>query len=192
MILSRIVVNVAVNFFLALSLVILVQAMPSEPPNRIISKPHPPLNISRVSVMPFCFNQESHPGILTTNARDCNRALGSLVRERHFTTPLKFSKSASPFFDVIVLPKGWGSGECVIFVSCANKEDTEIFKYSDVARIARKVITDCVEDNPIPYGGLEEIGSAQTFYVSVGRPKGPRPRPLLHIDKTSAVNTSTS
>lgn len=193
MILSRVVVSVAINIFLDLCLNPLTQALPSERPYRISLTAQPPSNASQISVTPFCFTQTSHPGIVTTNAADCNRALGVLVRERHFTTPFKFSKSTSPFFDVIVLPKGWGSGECVIFVSCANREDTDIFSYADVARIARRIVTDCVKDNPVPYGGLEEIGSAGTFYVSVGRPpKSSRPLHLLPFDRTSAANSSTS
>ena len=193
MIFLQLVVGVAINIFLALSLIPLALSLPSNPHYRISSTTQPPLDASQLSTNPFCFNPTSHPGIVTTNAVDCDRALGVLVRQPHFATPFKFSKHSSPFFDVILLPKGWGSGECVIFVSCANKEDTEIFRYADVARIARRVITDCVKDNPVPYGGLEEIGSAGTFYVSVGRPpKGPRPVPFLTFDKTSIANASKS
>lgn len=149
-------------------------------------------NGSLNEVIPHCFDQVSHPGIGFTNAADCNRALEGLIRQPGFTTLYRFSKNPRRA-DVIKVPMGWGAGACVIFVSCSNTRDTDVFRYADVAYEARKIIKKCIDDQTEePYGGLNEVGLYGTFYVSVGRPVNPRPRPPSSIQIASAGNVSTS
>lgn len=118
-------------------------------------------------VWPFCFSPESHPGIDFTNSGDCTAALRLVVLEPGFLVPITFSKNSRRG---IKLPKRWKSGRCVIFISCANDRDADTFTYAHVAQQARKVIQTCVDGRVTPYGGMDEIGSVQSFYVSVGRP----------------------
>lgn len=175
-----------VAIFLASLFTSLMQALPSAALYHPLAKPS---NSTLDDITPFCFDTESHPGIRVTNAPDCHRALGLLIRQPGFTTPYKFSKNPRRL-DVISLPKGWGADLCVIFISCANAQDTGIFRYADVAREARKVIRNCVDNQPEPYGGLYQVGSEGTFYVSVGRPTDPRPRPPGLVEIASAANVS--
>ena len=78
------------------------------------------------------------------------------------------------------VPKGWKAGDCIIFISCSNSLDADIFRYADVARAVKNTIELCVDvDDPFdpeqkPYGGLEGVGAVGTFYVSVGSPNVPR------------------
>ena len=130
------------------------------------------------AIIPFCFDQSSHPGIGYTNYADCQRAMMVLVREPRFTTPFRFSKNIRRL-DVLKIPKGWQAGQCIIFVSCENTRDTAVFRYADVAREARRIIEKCVKQVPDehgeqPYGGLVQVGDVATFYVSVGRQTNPR------------------
>ena len=149
-------------------------------------------NTSLNEVIPHCFNQVSHPGIGFTNAADCNRALEGLIRQPGFTTFYRFSKNPRRA-DVIKVPKGWGAGACVIYVSCSNTMDSDVFRYADVAYEARKVIKKCIREKiEEPYGGLNEVGLYGTFYVSVGRPVAPRPRQPILEGMASAGNVSTS
>ena len=149
-------------------------------------------NTSLNEVIPHCFNQVSHPGIGFTNAADCNRALEGLIRQPGFTTLYRFSKNPRRA-DVIKVPKGWGAGACVIFVSCSNTRDSDVFRYADVAYEARKVIKKCISDEiEEPYGGLNEVGLYGTFYVSVGRPVAPRARQPILEGTASVGNVSTS
>ena len=132
-------------------------------------------NSTANDIIPFCFSQQSHPGIEPTNAPDCYRALRRIILERGFAIPLRFSRNPRRT-DAVKLPKGWIAGNCVIFVSCANSLDADFFRYADVARAARNTIELCVDvDDPLqpdqrPYGGLENVGTVGTFYVSVGPP----------------------
>lgn len=149
-------------------------------------------NSSLNEVIPHCFDQVSHPGIGFTNAADCNRALEGLIRQPGFTTLYRFSKNPRRA-DVVKVPMGWGAGACVIFVSCSNTRDTDVFRYADVAYEARKIIKKCIDDKTEePYGGLNEVGLYGTFYVSVGRPVNPRPRPPSWIEIATVGNVSTS
>ena len=81
---------------------------------------------------------------------------------------------------MIKLPVGWKAGHCVIFVSCSNSLDTDIFRYADIARAVKNTIELCVDvDDPLnpeqkPYGGIEGVGAVGTFYISVGNPNVPR------------------
>ncbi len=125
------------------------------------------LNATTKDAWPFCFTRQSHPGIEATNLQDCTGALRALVREPNFLVPFEFSKNSRRG---IKLPKGWKSGQCGIFVSCANDHDADKFTYADVAHQARKVIQGCVDNRAMPYGGMDLVGAVGTFYVSIGRP----------------------
>ena len=58
--------------------------------------------------------------------------------------------------------------DCIVFVSCENDYDADVFRYADVAQKAKKVIDDCVNiDDGTPWGGVEPVGSIGSFYVSV-------------------------
>ncbi|CAF9941661.1 MAG: hypothetical protein HETSPECPRED_003843, partial [Heterodermia speciosa] len=107
-----------------------------------LTHPLPTSNTSTVpltDVIPHCFTPTSHPGIGLTNPSDCNLALTQLIRQPDFTTLFRFSKNPRRA-DVVKLPKGWGAGACVIFVSCSNTVDVDVFRYADVAYEARRVI----------------------------------------------------
>ena len=66
---------------------------------------------------------------------------------------------------------------CRIVVSCENDKDSAVFRYADVAQIARKIMDNCVE-KPDPFGrfpvlkwgGIHGITGEDTFYVAVARP----------------------
>lgn len=81
------------------------------------------------------------------------------------------------------IPTGWQLGtqsECRIIVNCENDRDTAVFRYADVAYIARKIIDNCV-DKPDPFerypllkwGGVHGISGEETFYVAIARPLNP-------------------
>lgn len=95
---------------------------------------------------------------------------------------------------MIKLPVGWRAGNCVVFVSCSNLLDADIFRYADVARAVKNTIKQCVDvDDPLdpdqkPYGGLEPVGSVGTFYVSVGSPHVPRVAAALSRAKNSTIS----
>lgn len=142
-------------------------------------------------VWPFCFTPETHPGFRLTNSQDCMDALRELVREPSFLVPFQFSKNSRRG---IKLPKSWRSGQCVIFVSCANDRDADTFTYAHVAQQARRVIQSCVDNTAAPYGGVEEIGNVGTFYVSVGRPALSRMSGILAegVNGTIVMNATLS
>ena len=182
--------TIIIAVFLFPTLILHAQARPSGASDQQLSAlPNGSFN----EVIPHCFNQVSHPGIGFTNAADCNRALvEGLIRQPGFTTLYRFSKNPRRA-DVIKVPKGWGAGACVIFVSCSNEMDTDVFRYADIAYEARKIIKKCInEETEEPYGGLSEVGLYGSFYVSVGRPVAPRPRPPTLMNLASAGNVSTS
>ena len=72
--------------------------------------------------------------------------------------------------------------ECRIIINCENDRDTAVFRYADVAHIARKILDNCV-DKPDPFGrypllkwgGVHGINGEETFYVAVARPLNPSP-----------------
>ena len=92
------------------------------------------------------------------------------MREPGFTTPYIFSRT--PRFGVQTLPKRWKSGECLIYVSCINDHDVDVFRFADVAHQALKVIEACVDvqEPRLPWGGVEALGTVGSFYVSLGGP----------------------
>ena len=78
------------------------------------------------------------------------------------------------------IPIGWQLGpdaECRIVVNCINDQDSAIFRYADIAQVAKLIIDDCV-DNPDPlgrvpvfkWGGVNTLNDEITFYVAVARP----------------------
>jgi hypothetical protein len=87
----------------------------------------------------------------------------------NFIIPYRFSKNKRRF-DIIPLPKGWGTQDRIIFISCENDRDVDVFRLADVARQARNIIQNCVEGGITPYGGIEGVESVGSFYVSVGKP----------------------
>ena len=132
----------------------------------------PALNASTNDIHLHCFTPVAYPDRHPTNVNDCKNALASMVLEPNFITPYRFSKNKRRF-DVIPVPKGWGLGDCVIFISCENDRDTDVFRLADVAGQARKIIQACVDGQATPYGGVDGIGTVGTFYVSVGKPLDP-------------------
>ena len=110
--------------------------------------------------------------------QSCNDALRLLVHQRDYTTSFRFSRN--PRAQALELPRGWQLGDhalCRIIVSCENDRDTAIFRYADVAQVARRIIDHCVE-KPDPqgrypllkWGGIEGLNGEQTFFVAVARP----------------------
>lgn len=88
----------------------------------------------------------------------------------------------------VKVPTGWQLGpnaDCRIIINCQNDRDTAIFRYADVAQIARRIIDNCV-DQPDPFerfpmlkwGGVDGIKGEETFYVAVARPL----RPVLEVE----------
>ncbi len=126
------------------------------------------------AVLPFCFNETTRPGLGTTNSHDCRETLRMIYRDPNRDRVFRFSKNPRSSVDVVQIPRGWQHGECVIYVSCSNPRDAAYFTFGDVAREAVKIVRDCVDQQDIKYGGIQEIGTVATFYVSVGRPAVPR------------------
>ena len=66
---------------------------------------------------------------------------------------------------------------CRIIINCQNDRDTAVFRYADVAQLARMILDNCV-DKPDPFGrypllkwgGVHGIMGEETFYVAVARP----------------------
>ena len=134
-------------------------------------------NDSYPEITPHCFTPASLEGVGETNPHDCRAALEILIRQPHFTTRYSFSKNPRRGLKV---PKGWTSGQCVIFVSCENDRDAYTFRLADVAANARKLVAGCVGKESerwgmLRWGGVDILGDSETFYVSVGRPVAPRP-----------------
>ena len=89
------------------------------------------------AIIPHCFIPGSHPDIHPTNVADCNAALHWLIREPGFTEYYRFSRNHRRGIQV---PRGWHSGDCIIFTSCENDYDADTFRYADVLRVAKKVL----------------------------------------------------
>jgi len=143
-------------------------------------------------LVPYCFNQTSHPGIGTTNGADCRQALRLLASTPQFRdrTVYRFSKNAR---NGIRVPKGWQHGYCVIYVSCANDRDADYFSLVDISRAAIGAIKDCVDDAVVKYGGLSPMGNVGSFYVSVGRPVNPHVEggtEILGAEATALANVT--
>lgn len=158
-------------------LLLLSSYLTNASPTATTTNPLLPLHRATVivnEVLPFCFNETNHPIQGTTNSHDCREALRMIYREPSRDRVFRFSKNPRSSVDVLVIPRGWQYGECVIFVSCSNTRDSAYFTFGDVAREAVKVIRDCVDIPETKYGGVEEIGIVPSFYVSVGRPVNPR------------------
>ena len=121
----------------------------------------------------YCFDQDSHPGIGATNSADCRGALRIIASLPEYRSRAVYRFSKNPR-NGIKVPKGFQYGLCVIYVSCSNDHDSDYFSLVDVSRAAISIIKNCVDQPEIKYGGLEGVGNSGTFYVSVGKPVGPR------------------
>ena len=124
-------------------------------------------------VIPQCFTPEVDPKLGETNLEDCRNALLVLARTPDFTTPMRWSKNPRRG---MLLPRGWESGDCLIFVSCENDRDAYTFRFADVLVVARGLVDNCVGTTEDPrwgllrWGGLDVLGDSLTFYVSIIRP----------------------
>lgn len=64
-------------------------------------------------------------------------------------------------------------------VSCENDRDAYTFRSADVLVVARKVVDECVGTVVSPkwgllrWGGVNELGGSETFYVAVFKPERP-------------------
>lgn len=136
--------------------------------------------IPNAIIFPHCYHPDGAdtPGIQPTNLQACKDALQVLIRFPDFTTRFRFSRNPRTMAKEV--PAGWQLGtdaECRIIVNCLNDRDTAIFRYADVARLARKIMDECV-DSPDPHqrvpllkwGGVKGIEGTETFYVAVARP----------------------
>lgn len=169
------------SFLLPIALLLLLLFTPTStlvtrPPSALRLPPSPLTNATTSplsAVYPYCFTPASHPGFGPTNPTDCRAALRLLITTPHFTRTLRFSKNHR---SGVVLPKGWQHGDCVIYVSCSNPRDADYFSFQDVSREAVKIIKACVDEGGEgeKLGGIQEVGSVGTFYVSVGKPAVPR------------------
>lgn len=127
-------------------------------------------------IVPHCFDQDTSPRMGKPNLKDCRDALVILARNPDFTTPFSFSKNPRRGVKV---PRGWRSGECLIFVSCENDRDAYTFRFADVLVVAKRLVEKCVGTAEsealglLGWGGVEILGDSVTFYVSVGRPFNP-------------------
>ena len=154
-----------------------MNASPTSPKDR--NSPVP-FNSTLNDIIPHCYTPrgEETPGISPTNLKACQEALLILVHQPDFTTPFRFS--ANPRAMARKVPAGWQFGDparCRIIVNCENNRDTAVFRYADIAQVARKVIDNCV-DKPDPFGrfpllrwgGIHGLTGQETFYVAVARP----------------------
>lgn len=129
-----------------------------------------------------CFTKDSHPGIGFTNSQDCREALRLMYRDPQRNEIQRFSKSPARHQGPVVgVPHGWQHNDCVIYISCANEVDIGSFTYLDAAKLAGPIIKRCVDQmvKSPKYGGLAPgVGASLSFYVAVGRPKGPPRRSI--------------
>ena len=129
---------------------------------------------------PLCYTPDSEetPGIQPVDLNACKDALRVLIHTPEFARPHRFSRN--PRTMAKKLPLGWQLGheaDCRIVVSCSNDRDSAVFRFADVAQVARRIIDHCV-DRPDPdgrypllrWGGVEGILEGQSFYVAVARP----------------------
>lgn len=128
------------------------------------------------AITPHCFTPDKDPDIAETNLNDCRDALTILARNPDFTTRYRFSKNPRRGAKV---PRGWMSGKCIILVSCENDRDAYTFRFADVLVVAKRLVDACVgaeneEWGLLRWGGVDDLGDSETFYVSVGKPYLPR------------------
>ena len=128
-------------------------------------------------ITPHCFTPGTSSDLGETNLKDCRDALAILARNPDFTTPFHFSKNPRRGIRV---PRGWKSGDCLILVSCENDRDAYTFRFADVLVVAKRLVDNCVEGRVserwglLRWGGVDDLGASETFYVSVGKPFAPR------------------
>ena len=108
-----------------------------------------------------CFTPDAGHEIEEVELKDCRNALLVLARAPSFTTPMTYSKNP---------------GGCLILVSCYNDRDAYTFRLADVLAVAKKLVDTCVESTVtekwglLRWGGLDDLGDSETFFVSVFRP----------------------
>ena len=70
-------------------------------------------------------------------------------------------------------------------LSCVNDQDTAAFRLSEVAHKARAIISHCVDNHDISYGGVFGVSDVPSFYVSVaGNARNPLQGNSTTIDDT--------
>ena len=127
-------------------------------------------------ILSHCYTPDTSADIGETNIKDCRATLLILAQNPDFTIPIRFSKNPRRGLKI---PRGWTSGECIIFVSCENDRDAYTFRFADVLLAAKKIVDRCVGTEMtekwglLRWGGIDELGDSETFYVSVGRPYPP-------------------
>ena len=132
-----------------------------------------------------CFDPRSQPGAGFANLTDCNAVLAQIVREPDFIYKHGFSRN--PRRGAIEVPKEWQQGDCTIFLTCGNDYDLDWFSYANVAHTARRIIKQCLVDQPDkPYGGFEVIGTLGTFFVVVGKPRVTPPGAMRNASHTAS------
>ena len=132
------------------------------------------------NIVAHCYTPETRdtPGIEPVTLTACKDALHVLVRQPNFADRYRFSRN--PRAQAIKIPLGWQLGtnaHCRIVVNCINDHDSAIFRFADVAQVAKQIIEDCV-DQPDPFqrvpifkwGGVNRLKDENTFYVAVARP----------------------
>ena len=131
-------------------------------------------------IVHHCYTPDSQqsPGMQPVNLDACKDALHVLVRQPNFADRYRFSRN--PRAQAIKIPLGWQLGthaQCRIVVNCINDHDSAIFRFADIAQVARQIIDECV-DKPNPHegvpvfkwGGVNRLKDESTFYVAVARP----------------------
>lgn len=152
------------------------------------------VNSSFNAIISHCYTPAGRdtPNIQPVELEACKEALAVLVRTPDFTTRFRFSKN--PRAMAIKVPIGWQLGteaNCRIIVNCENDRDTAALRYADIARIAKRIMDNCV-DKPDPYGrfpmlqwgGVDGITGEDTFYVAVAKPIRPA-QPSLEVRVTN-------
>ena len=167
---------------LVLAVLLLVHALQS---NAFPTKPgtHDSIvlvNSSLNAIIPHCYTPDSPdtPGIQPVVLKACKDALHVLVRQPNFAQSYRFSRN--PRAQATKIPLGWQLGldaDCRIIINCVNDHDSAIFRFADVAQMAKQIIDECVDqpdpDERVPlfkWGGVRSLRDEATFYVAVARP----------------------
>ena len=99
--------------------------------------PDLPPNSNLSAVRGHCFSSRDQRSITPTNVADCEEALRVLVREPGFSILRIFSRNHRRG---VLVPRGWRANNCIIFTSCENDYDADLYRYADVLYQARRII----------------------------------------------------